>query len=529
MTGKLFYPFAAAGLCQAVALGSAEAGAAEKTREKPDDRPNIVLIMCDDMGFSDLGCYGSEIRTPNIDSLASLGLRFSQFKNTARSCPSRASLLTGMYQHDVDMGWMTAVDEHRTGYRGEIAADVPTIAEVLRDGGYSTYMSGKWHLTLDADFGRPDGSYPVQRGFDRYYGCLAGGGSHWSPEPLYSDLEPVTELPDDYYYTDAVSDSAAVFIREHDAGEPMFLYVAYFAPHLPLEAPEERVKECLGRYEYGYDIARKTRFGRQRSMGIVPGDLALPQFDREFGGHRPSWEELSAQDKDKWRHDMATYAAMIEIMDDGVGRIVDALKDKGMFENTLIVFLSDNGATLEGGWLGQLMADLSNTPYRSYKQWCYQGGTSAPFIIAWGDPEKNPLRGQICNRISHITDIFPTCLDLASLKYPGNGRDLKLPGESLLPVVRGRNVKEKDLFFEHQGSSAVISGGWKLVRSGKDAGWELYNLANDPFETADMAESYPETVEALSKKWENWAEEHRVFPLEDLPWSERIRHYSEID
>ena len=242
MVKSMFFPLAAAGLCQSVAF-PVGAGARNRPQEKPDSRPNIVLIMCDDMGFSDLGCYGSEIRTPNIDALASQGLRFSQFKNTARSCPSRASLLTGMYQHDADMGWMTAVDEHRPGYRGEIAADVPTVAEVLKTGGYSTYMSGKWHVTLDAHFDKPNGSYPVQRGFDRYYGCLSGGGSYWTPTPVYNDLERVTEFPEGYYYTTAITDSASVFIRRHDTEKPMFMYVAYYAPHLPLQAPEDRIEK----------------------------------------------------------------------------------------------------------------------------------------------------------------------------------------------------------------------------------------------------------------------------------------------
>lgn len=204
--------------------------------------PNIVLILCDDMGFSDLGCYGSEIQTPNIDKLASEGVRFSQFKNTGRSCPSRASLLTGRYQHEVGMGWMAEVDEHRPGYRGQIDKAYPTIAEVMKAGGYRTYMSGKWHVTATGGYDAPNGSYPVQRGFERYYGCLHGGGSYYKPEPLYNDLQRITEVPDDYYYTRAITDSAVTFIDRHDTGQPMFLYLAHYAPHLPLQAPEKYVK-----------------------------------------------------------------------------------------------------------------------------------------------------------------------------------------------------------------------------------------------------------------------------------------------
>lgn len=232
--------------------------------------PHIVLILCDDMGFSDLGCYGSEIRTPHIDSLAMNGIRFSQFKNTGRSCPSRAALLTGHYQHEVGMGWMTAVDEHRPGYRGQISREFPTIAEIMKSNGYRTYMSGKWHVTVDGAFDAPNGSYPVQRGFDRYYGGLHGGGSYYTPEPLYNDLTRITGLPENYYYTTAITDSAVCFIRQHPSDEPMFLYVAHYAPHLPLQAPAERVEKCLDRYKIGYDVLRKQRFKRQKELGLVP-------------------------------------------------------------------------------------------------------------------------------------------------------------------------------------------------------------------------------------------------------------------
>lgn len=238
--------------------------------------PNIVLIMCDDMGFSDLGCYGSEIQTPHLDSLAAQGLRFSQFKNTGRSCPSRAALLTGRYQHEVGMGWMTAVDEHRPGYRGQIAHEYPTIAEVLKANGYRTYMSGKWHVTVDGAFDAPNGSYPVQRGFDRYYGCLSGGGSYYKPTPVYNGLERINDFPDDYYYTNAITDSAVSFVQRHDAGEPMFLYVAHYAPHLPLHAPVACVEQCLDRYKVGFDVLRRQRFEKQKRLGLCPIPCSYP-------------------------------------------------------------------------------------------------------------------------------------------------------------------------------------------------------------------------------------------------------------
>lgn len=490
-------------------------------------QPNIVLIMCDDMGFSDLGCYGSEIHTPNIDKLARYGVRFSQFKNTGRSCPSRASLMTGRYQHEVGMGWMAEVDEHRPGYRGQISRDYPTIAEVLHAGGYNTYMSGKWHVTTFGGFDAPNGSYPVQRGFERYYGCLYGGGGYYKPSPVFSNLRRITDFPDDYYYTNAITDSAVSFIKGHDPSRPMFLYLAHYAPHLPLQAPERYVQRCLDRYREGYDVLRQRRFEKQKKLGLVPADMSLPMFDSEFGGHRPAWTELTPEQQKQWTHDMATYAAMIEIMDEGIGKVVETIRRKGMLENTVFLFLSDNGATLEGGFLGQLMADLSNTPYRSYKQWCFQGGTSSPLIVTYGDPDKNRMAGKVCTQPCHIIDILPTCLALANVNYPDTCRPAALPGRSLLPTAFGRPEEPRTLYFEHQASCAIINGYWKLVRRDRNSPWQLINLSTDPFETHDLASEKPRKVEELEAKWIAWAETHHVFPLEDKSWTQRINFYKQ--
>ena len=506
---------------------SAVAGNASK-----ENHPNIILILCDDMGFSDLGCYGGEVRTPNIDFLAEEGIRFSQFKNTGRSCPSRAALLTGHYQHEAGMGWMTAVDEHRPGYRGQIAANIPTIAEVLRDNGYATYMSGKWHVTVDGAFDEPNGSYPVQRGFQKYYGCLSGGGSYYAPKPVYSGLTRITEFPDDYYYTTAISDSAVSFVREHPADVPMFLYVAHYAPHLPLHAPKQRVDACRERYKAGYDILRRQRFERQKACGLVKKSMELPVYQREFNDQRPLWTDLTPRQQEQWINDMATYAAMIEIMDDGIGRLIEAVKEKGIYENTVFLFMSDNGATSEGGYLGQLMADLSNTPYRSYKQWCFQGGTSSPLIIKCGDSVKRGIKekGTICREPGHIIDLFPTCLDMASVRYPSSfqGEKVKLSGTSLLPAIQNKKLCSRDLFFEHQTSCAVISDGWTLVRANGKSSWELINLSEDPFEEKDLSAQYPEKVKSLEKKWNRWAEQQHVFPFEFRPWGERIKYYKAL-
>ncbi|MBS5410218.1 MAG: arylsulfatase [Bacteroides thetaiotaomicron] len=494
------------------------------TEAQVNTPPNIVLILCDDMGFSDLGCYGSEIQTPNIDRLAENGVRFSLFKNTGRSCPSRAALLTGHYQHEAGMGWMTAVDEHRPGYRGQITKNIPTIAEVMKANGYSTYMSGKWHVTVDGAFDAPNGSYPAQRGFDKYYGCLSGGGSYYKPTPVYSNLTRITEFPDDYYYTTAITDSAVSFVKQHPTDKPMFMYVAHYAPHLPLQAPADRVEKCRDRYKVGYDVLRKQRFDRLKELKFISDEMDYPVYQKEFGGKRPSWETLTPKQQEQWITDMATYAAMIEIVDSGIGELVETIKEKGILDNTVFIFLSDNGATKEGGYLGQLMADLSNTPYRSYKSQCFQGGTSTPFILSYGDAGKNKMKGQICRQPAHIIDILPTCMDIATATYPSEFKE-NLPGKSLLPSIHGKKIKPRELYFEHQSSCAIISDHWKLVRGSRNEPWELIDLSTDPFETKDLSAQYPRIAKKLEVKWNKWAEQCNVFPLENKPWTERINYY----
>lgn len=439
--------------------------------------------------------------------------------------------MTGHYQHEAGMGWMTAVDEHRPGYRGQLSADFPTIAEVLRDNGYATYMSGKWHVTLDGSFEKPNGSYPAQRGFQKYYGCLSGGGSYYKPHPVYSNLERVTDFPDDYYYTTAITDSAVSFVKQHPANLPMFMYVAHYAPHLPLQAPVDRVEACRERYKVGYDVLRNERFERQKELGLVDKSMECPVYQREFGGKRPAWTELTSQQQEQWITSMATYAAMIEIMDDGIGKLIEAIKEKGMYDHTVFLFLSDNGATNEGGYLGQLMADLSNTPYRSYKQWCFQGGTSAPFIIAYGGDKKGLKKGSISREVGHIIDLFPTCLDIASVDYPSSfhNRMVKLSGTTLIPAVQNKKIRNRDVFFEHQTSCAIISDGWKLVKANGKEPWQLINLSDDPFEEKDLSAQYPQRVKLLEKKWNLWAEKQHVFPFEYRPWTKRIEYYKGLN
>ncbi len=507
--------------------------AASAVAQQPS-QPNIVLIMCDDMGFSDIGCYGGEIQTPNIDKLAQRGVRFSQFTNTGRSCPSRAALLTGRYQHEVGMGWMTAVDEHRPGYRGQISQDYPTIAEIMKHNGYSTYMSGKWHLTLDGSYGTPNGSMPVQRGFDRYFGCLTGGGSYYKPKQMYNNLTYIdaNSLPEDFYYTTAITDSAVHFINQHDARRsPMFMYVAYYAPHYPLQAPADRVERCRQRYCEGYDVLRRRRFERQKQLGLFPKEATLPEFDYEFDGKRPAWTDLTEEQQQKWIDDMATYAAMVEIVDDGIGAIVKALSRHGMLDNTIFIFLSDNGATRETGRTMQLMANLSNTPYRCYKQWCLNGGIYSPLIISHGgNPDWANIGGWSPQR-AHIIDLLPTCMEFASARYPSaQFGHANLPGMSLVKAKENvDSVVPRTLYYEHQSSCAIIDGDWKLVRYDSDTPWLLFNLATDPFEQNDLSAQQPEKQIELETKWTTWANDYNVFPLENLPWGDRIDHYIKLN
>ncbi|MCH6255072.1 arylsulfatase [Puniceicoccaceae bacterium K14] len=501
-------------------------------------QPNIVVIMADDMGYSDLGSWGSEIETPNLDQLAQSGLRYTQFKNTGRCCPSRASLLTGRHQHSVEMGWMTAVDEHRDGYRGQLSKSYPTIAETLQTNGYKTYMAGKWHLTVDGNYSnkngtaKSNGSWPTDRGFEKFFGKLTGGASYQPGNDILNgeSFIPKEELSDDWYYTDAISQAAKGYVEEHDFSKsPMFLYAAHYAPHRPLQAPENRIERCKKRYQAGYDVLRQNRFKRMQEIGIIPQNKTLPKHPQAYDGGRPMWEDLSKEQKTEWILEMATYAAMIEIMDDGIGLLIDTLQEKGQLENTLIFYLSDNGATREGGFISQLAADLSNTPYRSYKKWTLNGGISSPLIVHWPAKLAN-YTGELRNAQSHITDLVPTILDAIGITQVDsfNGSPIPTPhGHSLVPTFWNDEIEKRTFFFEHQTSRAIIKDEWKLVSRHIAEPWELYNLSNDPFEQIDLASSNPQKVSQLKESWDLWAEQHNVKPFEVRTWSNRIHHYKE--
>ncbi|WP_111709782.1 arylsulfatase [Lutibacter citreus] len=500
-----------------------------------EPKPNIVVIMCDDMGFSDISCYGSEINTPNIDALANEGIRFSQFKNTGRCCPSRATLLTGRYSHSAGLGWMTAVDEHRPGYRGQLSNEVPTVAEILKDNGYGTYISGKWHVTVNDNYlnkknPKPNGSWPRDRGFDEAYGGLSGGGGYYKVKGLMRNETHITEFPKDFYYTNEITKHAVKFVQKHDKEKPMYLHLMHYAPHVPLESPKDRVELCRERYKVGYDVLRTKRYESLEKMGLIPQGMDLPKhiYD-EFNNERPSWGELPEEKQNVWIDELATYAAMIEIVDDGVGEVVEALKKKGMYENTVFMFLSDNGGNSRQSKMAYLRADLNNTPYRFFKCYTYEGGTSSPLIIK--APKFQQNNGGVTNEISHISDLLPTCLDLAGVEYPTkfNGKTISKPnGISLIPALENKEMVKRDLFFEHQTSCAVISGNYKLVKPHDSIPWELINLKKDPYETNDISKVYPEKVLELEAKWNTWAKENNVLPLETLEWKDRIAHYNKL-
>jgi len=552
-------------------IGCASLPAAEV--EPP--RPNIVLIMSDDMGFSDLGCYGGEIRTPHLDRLAANGLRFTQFYNCARCCPTRAALLTGVYPHQAGIGLMTG-DRQLPGYQGRLGRNVMTIAEALRSGGYRTYMSGKWHVAHHIGPNGPKDGWPLQRGFERFYGTIIGAGSFYDPATLcrgdtYITPENDPEYrPETYYYTDAISDNAVAFLREHEAStsqEPFFLYVAYTCAHWPMHALPEDIERYRGRYDEGFEAIRAQRHARLIEMGLID-----PSWPLSHG--TDAWEGTPHQD---WElRNMEVYAAMIDRMDQGIGQILSELERQGARDDTLVLFLQDNGGCAEGNgrrapkdpyptdleplgpdelqmkiWppmqtrdgrpvrvgpdvmagaaatfiaYGRGWANVSNTPFREFKHFAHEGGVATPQIVHWPAGVSSSLSGSLVHDPGHVIDLMATCLDAAGVPYPERSAEeplIPLEGISLTPAFRGRPLDRPDaLYWEHHLNSAVRDGRWKLVRKGRTKGcqldpWELYDLANDRAETRDLAAEHPDIVQRLAAQWESWADRVLVHPW---PW-----------
>jgi arylsulfatase A-like enzyme len=533
------------------------------------NRPNIVVILTDDMGFSDLGCYGGEIATPNLDALAANGLRFTQFYNTARCCPTRASLLTGLYPHQAGIGHMMD-DKGKPGYTGNLNATCRTIPEILKPAGYRNYAVGKWHITRHAGPDGPKHNWPLARGFERYYGTIHGAGSYFDPSSLVRDnmmISPYADkdyTPKTYYYTDAIADHAVRFVGDHakdHSGTPFFLYVAFTAAHWPMHALPEDIAKYRGKYDGGYDPIRKVRFEKAARLGLI--DPSQPMSPGAI-----DWTSVKDQ---KWEAaGMEVYAAMVDRMDRGVGKLVAELKRTGQFENTLILYLQDNGgcAELQGrtgnashpniprpakptlpvmkpdefaaagsvpkqtrdGFpvrmgpnvmpgpddtylaYGKGWANVSNTPFREYKHWVHEGGISTPLIAHW--PNGIAAKGELRTQPGHLIDIAATCSDLAGAKYPTDATPLE--GRSLRSAFDNKPIERTALYWEHEGNRAVRMGDWKLVaRHGQP--WELYDISKDRVESKNLSSVAPNRVKELSAKYEEYARRAQVEPWPVAP------------
>jgi len=489
-----------------------------------EEKPNVLVILADDMGWSDLGSQGSEIATPHLDRLAAAGVSFRQFYNAARCCPTRASLLTGLYPHQAGIGEMV-VDRpgpEKGPYQGYLNDTCTTLAEALKPAGYRSYLSGKWHV---GEF-RPQ--WPVDRGFDHAYGLISGAMNYHdirkckSPglERVFAkDGERIVPEAEGFYATEAFTTAAAGFLEDHrkeHAGKPWFLYLAYTAPHWPLHAPEEIVKKYEDRYRAGWQPVREARHRKQLELGVIPAGTPLSPPDGADWGKLPEGKRAELTRK------MAVYAAMMEVMDAEIGRLVASLEKAGELENTLIVFLSDNGAAAEGGPLGanmrpdlkgpigtvdsyhnygQSWSNVSNTPFRRHKAHTHEGGIRTPCIVHWPAGLKVKAGSRV-EAVGHVIDLMPTLCEIAGAKSPEG-----LPGKSLLPVLRGGEGGSRTLGWEHFGAAAWRDGDWKLVRKNAKAAWELYDLAKDPCEMSDLAAVEKERAAAMAAAWGRWAKE----------------------
>jgi arylsulfatase len=509
---------------------------AQKTGVK---KPNIIIILADDMGYSDINCFGSDIQTPNINALAKTGLVMTQFYNSSRCCPSRASLLTGLYQHQAGVGDMVNTRKE-PAYQGYLNHNCVTIAEALKAGGYNTYMAGKWHV------GTAPENWPVKRGFDHYFGLIDGAGSYFNPTASYRPNQHLTVALDDkpftpgpnWYSTDNYADYAVKYIKDNKTtGKPFFLYMAFTSPHWPLQALPEDIAKYKGKFMKGWDVLREERLKKMITLGIVPKDTKLSPRDKNV----PEWNSLTQEEKVDFDDKMAVYSAMVDRMDQNIGRIRQALKETGVDQNTLIMFLSDNGASSEytkgNGFLPEIIAaskkpasdptsfttygfpgaNVSNTPLRLFKHWEYEGGTATPFIAYAPSIIKQHIQ---TDQPGHLIDLMATCLDVAGVTYPKtyNGNTITpTEGVSLLPLMKGKTWKGNNaLFFEHEGNRAVRQGDWKLVSQYPENQWALYNIKTDRAELNDLSTKYPDRVKQMEALYNEWAPRAGVVSFEKL-------------
>ena len=512
-------------------------------------KPNIILIMADDMGFSDLGCYGGEIRTPNLDQLAKEGIRYRQFYNAARCCPTRASLLTGLYPHQAGMGWMAAADLG-TGpaYQDNLNNECVTIAEVLKGAGYHTYMTGKWHVTNERKIdGEVTDNWPRQRGFDRYFGIIPGGANYFTPL-IYSDNRRY-KAPDNFYLTNAISDTSVRFLNDHfsrDKSDPFFMYVAYTAPHWPLHALKETIDKYKATYKQGWDAIRAARFKKQKEIGLFAATVKGTPRDATV----PDWSRLTENEKDEMSMRMAIYAAQVDIMDQGIGKIIQTLKEHKALDNTLIFFLSDNGACAEFISSGKSKAvdgtgetfesyrlpwaNVGSTPFQQYKHFTHEGGIATPLIVHWPEGVAASLNNRFVPDYGHITDIMATCVAVSGASYPSvfRGHNIHpMQGKSLLPHFSGQSNNRGRIYWEHEANIALRDGKWKLVaKTPEDARFsmdslQLYDMNADPAEMNDLSAKNPERVKAMYTDWEHWARSIGAFPLDTREYGVRMQAY----
>lgn len=529
-----------------------------------NEKTNIIIIMCDDMGYSDLGCFGSEILTPNIDYLASNGLRFTQFYNCGRSCPTRASLMTGLYQHQAGIGRMT-FDDGLPGYRGTMTHNGVTIAEVLKSAGYNTAWVGKWHVAetplrpdqrqwlahqVKHEEFAPKNNYPINRGFQDCYGTIYGVVDYFDPFSLIYGDQPVDTVPKDYYSTIALGDTAVSFVNKYaQSDKPFFMYLAFHSPHWPLHALPQDIEKYKDTYKCGWEKIREERYNRQKRMKLF-GDIDNFLSPRQF---EDSWEDNP--DKEWDARAMAVHAAMVDRMDQSIGMLLNALEKNGQIDNTLILFMSDNGCSNEICQLysegendrpaetrdgrkiiypkkkeilpgpetsyasvGPKWANVANTPFRFWKAKSYEGGICTPMIAHWPKGIKQK-KGSINTAYCHVIDIMATCLEITNASYPDkyNGYDIQpYMGVSMLPIFEGEEQSvERDLCFEHFNEKALIDAeGWKIVQpsDSKTQAWELYDLNTDRSEMFNLASKYPNRVKAMVKRYLEWEKQCKVVP-----------------
>lgn len=483
-------------------------------------QPNVIVILADDMGFSDIGCYGGEIPTPNLDALAKNGIRLTQFYQGARCCPTRASLLTGLYAHEAGVGFMTEALHQNASYQGFINRNSVTLGEAMQQAGYFTIMAGKWHV------GHKEDQRPSARGFMRSLNAAAGGFYFSEDEraKLFLNGKPVTAqdgLPAQWYSTDLWTNYSLQFIDEaKQQSKPFFLYLAHNAPHFPLQAPENEIAKFRGTYMKGWEQLRKERYQRQLKMGLIDKKYKLPPVNPLI----PKWDTLSQTEKNRYDHMMAIYAAVVHHLDSSIGVLISGLKAKGLYENTIIMFLSDNGGNAEPGidgiyrgtnpglvnsvvHIGQGWAEVNNTPFWLYKHHTSEGGIATPFIFSWPAGIQQKLNGTYNATVGHITDIMSTCLDAADSNYPTvyNGNNiLPTSGISLLPLFTGHTItRTQPVFWEHEGNRAMRMGNYKITSQVKEP-WRLYDLEKDRTELNDLAAVNPKLLQQMIEQYEAW-------------------------